>query len=219
MSRNFKISPNEFYHLYNRGTDKRIVFKSKADYSRFIKLLYICNQRGPVRLENMNGQTDSEFFSVSDDTLIDIGAFCLMPNHFHLLIREKTDNGASKFMQKLTTGYTMYFNTRYQRTGALFEGTYKAKHANTDDYLKYLFAYIHLNPIKLLQSDWKEFGINDTGRAEDFLNKYHFSSYSAYTGIDQPKNKIIHKDSFPDYFENSRHFKDFLNHWLKYSLV
>ena len=83
------------------------------------------------------------------ETLVDIGAYCLMPNHFHLLIRETAEGNISRFMLKLQTGYPMYFNKKYQRTGALFEGKFKAKHITNDNHLKYLFAYLHLNPVKI----------------------------------------------------------------------
>jgi len=93
------------------------------------------------------------------EQLVNIVTYCLMSNHFHLLIYEKTEGGISKFMQKVTTAYTMYFNKSKQRTGALFQGKFKAKHASiNDNYLKYLVAYIHLNPIKLIDAQWKENG-------------------------------------------------------------
>ena len=91
-----------------------------------------------------------------------------MPNHFHILVKEKIENGISKFMGKLTTGYSMYFNKRYDRTGSLFQGVFKSVHADSDEYLKYLFAYIHLNPIKLINPEWKENGIKDKNRANAF---------------------------------------------------
>ena len=79
------------------------------------------------------------------ETLVDIGIYCLVPNHFHLLIKEKTENGISEFVKKVATGYSMYFNKKYERTGSLFEGPFKAKRIDTDEYLKYIFSYIHLN--------------------------------------------------------------------------
>src|SRR5690606_36166474 len=94
-------------------------------------------------------------------TLVEIGAYCLMPNHFHILLKSKEDDGISKFMNKLGTSYSMYFNRRYERTGILFQGRYKAKHVESDEYLKYLFSYSHLNPIKIIDPSWKDRGLKD----------------------------------------------------------
>jgi len=135
------------------------------------------------------------------DSLVDIGAYCLMPNHFHILLKEKTENGISKFMKKLSTGYSMYFNKRYERTGRLFEGTFKSVHADSDEYLKYLFAYIHLNPIKLINPVWKEEGIRNSVEAKLFLSGYSFSSYLDYTmkarnNGKRPESKILNRKRF-----------------------
>src|SRR3989338_5483185 len=100
-----------------------------------------------------------------------------MPNHFHLLLKEIEMGGISQFMGKLSTAYSMYFNKKYERTGSLFEGRFKSSRIANDNYLHYLFAYIHLNPIKLIEPMWKEKGINDFARAKEFLGRYNYSSY------------------------------------------
>jgi len=151
MSRILPFSTGEYYHIYNRGTEKRDIFLDKADYLRFIVLLYISNNIEAVHISNLReqGKFLRDIINLErKETLVDIGTYCLMPNHFHLLIKEKRAGGISEFMKKISTGYSMYFNKRYERTGRLFEGTFKSVHADSDEYLKYLFAYIHLNPIK-----------------------------------------------------------------------
>jgi putative transposase len=120
--------------------------------------------------------------------LVDIGAYCLMPNHFHLLLKEKTENGISLFMQKLMTAYTMYFNKKNGRNGALFQGTFKAEHLANDNYLKYMYSYIHLNPIKLIDPTWRENGIKNQSKTEKFLEQYKHSSYSEYINIDRKES-------------------------------
>ena len=150
------------------------------------------------------------------ETLVDIGSYCLMPNHFHLLIREKMENGISLFMEKLSTAYSMYFNKKNERTGGLFEGTFKAIYANDDDYLKYLFTYIHLNPIKIIDPNWKEEGIKDKNKAKEFLREYVFSSYMDYLGADRPESGIINKQVFPDYFSTQQDFNYTINDWLSF---
>lgn len=221
MSRNISIAPDEFYHLYNRGTEKRNIFSAEADYVRFLALLYLCNATDPVRIDNVQKQQGSTLLELlpeidREETLIDISAYCLMPNHFHLLVREKEEQGISRFMQKLTTGYTMYFNKRYERSGALFQGRYKATHADEDRYLKYLVSYIHLNPVKLVDPRWKENGIRDRKHAEKYLHAYRYSSYLDYLGTSRTESMILNKDVLPDYFSEPRDFQTEIADWLTY---
>jgi len=217
MSRNFKFATGEHYHIYNRGTDKRKIFSSRKDYERFIALLYLANDKGMMHISNYQGSTLIEMLDTpQDSSLVNIEAYCLMPNHFHLLLHEKIDDGISIFMHKLSTAYTMYFNRKYDRTGSLFQGRFKAKHANDDNYLKYLIAYIHLNPIKLMQTDWKTAGIKNTGAASDFIKQFRFSSYGEYFGIKRPENKIVEKNNLPEYFEHKLSFDQFIKDWLNF---
>ncbi len=152
------------------------------------------------------------------DTIVDIGAYCLMPNHFHILAREKIKNGISIFMGKLSTAYSMYFNKKHERTGKLFEGVFKATHANNDRYLEYLFVYIHLNPIKIIEPKWKDQGILNINNAKQFLEDYYFSSYFDYSkyGIKREDKLIIDKRNFPEYFENFKEFDSFIDGWLSF---
>src|ERR1035437_7774815 len=125
MSRTTIFATGEFYHVYNRGTDKRKIFMSKIDYSRFIALLYLCNNTDRLTSTFRNGRgLTSPFEEERGETLVNICAHCLMPNHFHLILHEKAIGGVSRFMHKLTTAYTMYFNTLHDRDGSLFQGTF-----------------------------------------------------------------------------------------------
>jgi len=146
---------------------------------------------------------------------VDIASYCLMPNHFHLLVRAREEGGVSKFMQKLTTGYTMYFNKRYERTGALFQGKFKATHVNNDRYLRYLISYIHLNPVKLIEPKWKETGISNRERAERYLREYAHSSYLDYMGEARPAASLLERSAVPDYFSETS-FESFVTEWLTY---
>ncbi|MBU2009974.1 transposase [Patescibacteria group bacterium] len=214
MERKFQFEIDEYYHLYNRGTNKMLIFSDILDKERFIKLLFVCNNTKPVIFRTIQKKALDKIDS--GETLVDIGLYCLMPNHFHLLVREKVENGISLFVEKIATAYSMYFNKKNERTGGLFEGTFKATHANEDNYLKYLFAYIHLNPVKLIDSDWKEKGISDIKKAKHFLEKYKYSSYLDYIDIKRPENLILNKSAFPEYFTNSQDFNDFIEDWLSY---
>ncbi len=137
-----------------------------------------------------------------------------MPNHFHILLTEAVEGGVSKFMQKLGTAYSMYYNKKYQRSGGLFEGKFKSQHANTDEHLKYLFSYIHLNPIKLIQKDRKEKGIKNIKDSIEYLNKYSYSSYLDFIGTKRIQNKILNIEPFPRYFPNSTFFNQEILEWL-----
>ena len=217
MTRTFVFATDEYYHCYCRGNEKRRTFITEKEYYRFIALLFVCNSKEVIHLSDYNSRPFSEIFNIDKkNTIVDIGAYCLMPNHFHILVREKIEGGISLFMQKVMTGYTMYFNKKHERTGSLFEGSFKAQHVEDDDYLKYLFSYIHLNPIKLIDSNWKENGIKDRKKALNFLNGYEFSSYLDYLNPEnaRPQSIILNKKAFPEYFSNPEDFKLEIFDWL-----
>jgi putative transposase len=211
--RKTSFATGEFYHVYNRGTEKRDIFMNNHDYERFLSLLYLANSKDKVDLKRQ-GSTLSELLSIDKSDLVDICAYCLMPNHFHLIIREKEEGGISKFMQKLITAYTMYFNKIRDRSGTLFQGKFKAVHVDTDRYLKYLLAYVHLNPVKLIEPDWKNIGLMNKSRAVKYLDQYNYSSYRDYSGDKRKESKIISIESIPEYSPDfSVMKKDFLE-WL-----
>ncbi|MFH1170154.1 MAG: transposase [Candidatus Vogelbacteria bacterium] len=220
MERKFSFAPGEYYHIYNRGTEKRKIFLDWRDHWRFLALLYVANSQSVIHLSDHEGKNPITLFDLPrKETLVDIGAYCLMPNHFHILIKETSDNNISRFMLKLQTGYPMYFNKKYQRTGSLFEGPFRAKHVDNDNYLKYLFAYVHLNPVKITDpQNWEKKIIPDVEKAKNYLSQYRFSSLPYYLGEKLPENKIINPKSFPDYFTpNAEKFSSFINDWLTYA--
>ncbi|MBI3634515.1 MAG: transposase [Candidatus Yonathbacteria bacterium] len=217
MERKFKFTVDEFYHGYSRGNNKSVIFLSDADRKRFQKLLYVCNSASPVVFRDIQGMPLDKI--KKGEALVDIGAYCLMPNHFHLLLRERIDGGISKFLEKLLTAYSMYFNKKYERTGKLFEGRFQATHVDTDEYLKYLFAYIHLNPVKIIDPKWKEDGIQNRMVAKEYLGKYVHSSYQDYFGSARQEGKILEKPAFPEYFAKSQDFEEFINEWIDYSTL
>jgi len=181
--------------------DKRTIFLDKRDYKRFQALLYLCNSTNTLDIKGiLQGKALEEVYAVDrGGTLVDIMVYCLMPNHFHILVKEKTDGGVSKFMQKLSTAYSMYFNGRYERSGALFEGKFKAKHIDNEPYFNWLFSYIHLNPVKLIDSNWKESGIRDTQQVADFVKSYEYSSYYDYFVGERVESAILNKEVVPEY--------------------
>ena len=192
MNRPTALATLESYHIYNRGAHKNPIFLSSEDYERFLLLLYLSNSREPVNLRDLKEKHKGltfvllrELLTVNQD-LVEVFAYALLPNHFHIVMRQKVDGGIARFMQKLCTGYSMYFNLRHGHSGTLFQGRFKSNHVNTDPYFKWIFAYVHLNPISILESGWREGGVKNIRRTQEFLKGYHYSSYyDYYTGLRQ----------------------------------
>lgn len=201
MTRLVIITQNEFYHLYNRGNNKQIIFRDEKDYARFLFLLlyfqspHILNNVGRLlgnanktvqyrvlnKLFNQNIEEKMQQ-KITEDRYVELISFALMPNHFHVLIYEKKKGGISKYMQRVLLAYTKYFNTKYDQSGHLFQGPYKAVHQRSEKQLIYTSAYIHRNPYEL--KEWR--------RKE---HKYPWSSYQDYVSKnrwgDLLKTKII----------------------------
>jgi len=202
---NFAI--DEYYHLYNRGTEKRVIFLDKKDYYHFLFLMYVCNTVKSIELRNIGEIFDRK------ETIINIGAYCLMPNHFHILVREKIENGISTYMRKLLTGYSMYFNKKYKRTGKLYEGVFKSTHINEDNYLKYIYSYIHLNPAKLKNRNWKKDKKRNISNLLNYVFSYPYSSLREYVNL---KFKILNPEHFPVYFRKLIDHKEEFFEWLNF---
>ncbi len=218
MNRKIIFAPGEFYHIYSRGVEKRKIFLDEIDRKRFLALMFFCNDTKKVVMRDIFNK-DFSFRKFKDHkrkTVVDIGVYCLMPNHFHFLIREKIDNGISIFMQRLLTAYTMYFNKKNERNGPLFSSRFQAHHADSDEYLKHLYSYIHTNPVKIFQHDWKDVGINDMNEAKIFLNKYTYSSYIDYIGIEREQANILNTSVFPEYFEMTTIFSKMIEDSINY---
>jgi len=220
MARNIILTPGEFYHIYNRGVDKRMVFLDDMDHDRFTALLYLCNSTEIIHVSDYQKSNLHDRLSIPQkgEKLVSIGAYCLMPNHFHILLREEVEGGTSLFMQKVSTAYTMYFNKKYERTGALFEGRFKAQYVGNDDHLKYLFAYIHLNPVKLIDPKWKENRITDRKKAKAFLYSYAHSSFADHCGANRQEKVILSISAFPKYFQTTLDFKKYVDDWIQYDI-
>jgi len=210
----------EYYHVYNRGNSKQIIFLDDQDRDRFVKLLYLCNSGKNINFRDDIVEKGIDAFDFDrGEQIVSIGAWVLMPNHFHIHITPRValgGKGVTLFMNKLSTGYSMYFNKKYKRTGSLYEGKFKATHAESDEQAKYNFSYIHLNPIKLIDPLWRENGIQDIKKALEFLNTYKWSSYLDYKGVKRSENKIISPEDFPDYFSEKKVFEEEIFDWLSY---
>lgn len=215
----------EFYHIYNRGNSKQKIFLDDEDRDRFIKLLFLCNSTEGIRFrEDIVEMKINAWDYRRGESIVSIGAWVLMPNHFHLYITPSPrshlgkikEESLSHFMRKLCTGYSMYFNKKYNRTGKLFEGVFKSVHTTRDEQAKYIFSYIHLNPVKLIDSGWREGGLKNTKKTMDFLNKYKWSSYQDYVEKKRPEGKILSPKDFPEYFASKKAFNGEIFEWLNF---
>jgi len=204
----------EYYHLYNRGVEKRNIFSSVGDYRRFMALIYLANSDENVRIGNILRKTAYEDIFTQDrgNPLVAVGAFCLMPNHFHLLATPLSENGLSQYMLKLQTGYSMYFNIKNDRSGSLFQGPFRSQHADEDRYLKYLFSYIHLNPAKLRDPHWKEKPYLKHSPLKMFVEHYPYSSFGEYLN---GTHIITNPTPFPDYFSSKTEIETHITDWLE----
>jgi putative transposase len=142
-----------------------------------------------------------------------------MPNHFHILIKQEIEGGITKFMKKISTAYSMFFNIKYDRQGSLFSGRFKSKLVGSDDiYLKYLFAYIHMNPLSIGFSNWENEIMTDNQKMKNFLLSYKYSSYQDYLGVNRVEKVILNKEVFPDYFQVGESFEDFIQKYQGFYL-
>lgn len=186
----------EWYHCYNRGVDKRAIFENEHDANRFLMLLYLSNGTKPVGLYNFRRPEISKAFTQErGKPLAAIGAFCLMPNHYHLLVKETHEGGITALMRKIGTAYTMYFNAKYKRVGHLFSGQFRSRHVTDDRYFQKAIEYIHCNPAELYEPGWKSGKVRNMRLLERKLLDYPYSSLRHHTNR-QEQNPILSGEVF-----------------------
>lgn len=173
----------DLFHVLNRGVEKRNLFLDTQDYARFVHDMYEFNDTKPA--DNAGRRFPMKGFvnpSSDRELIVDIHGWCLMKNHYHLLLSERCEGGISLFMRKLNVGYANYFNERYQRDGALFQGRTKKKHIDSDAYFLHILHYIHLNPLDYLPDakQWRQREIRNEKSAFAHLEKYRWSSFLDY---------------------------------------
>jgi putative transposase len=219
--RRIKLQQNKIYHIYNRGVEKREIFLSDGDRWRFLQGLYLFNDESVsanllFRLEQERGKMH---FGILRDymkeagiirkPLVRIMADCLKPNHFHLLLEEIQENGISRFMQKLGTGYTKYFNMKYERVGPLFQGSFKAVEIQEDTQLHYILAYINvINPGQELEPELKSVA-QDPDEILRFVEQYPWSTHLEYLG--KRESIIVDKGIAGKLFMTPKAYSEFVN--------
>ncbi len=212
-----KIVAGNIYHVLNRGVDKRKIFLDDNDYLRFIHDLFEFNNTNPVNNNFHRFKTHHNDmrcrYDEPKELLVEIMVFCLMPNHYHLLVKPRFDDGLTKFIRRLNMGYSKYFNNKNERSGALFEGRYKAVAIKDEGHFIHLPYYIHLNPLDLESPGWREREIVDSKKSLDFLENYRWSSYLDYIG---KKNfpSVISQGFLLEFFNGREGYKKSVSDWL-----
>lgn len=219
MERKIKFAAHEYYHVYDRGVEKRKIFLARKDYDRFIALMYAMNQEHSFHLTNFlkSHTLEDVFREERGKPLVSILSYVLMPNHFHMLMQEHMEGGISKFMMRLLTAYSMYFNIKYQRSGPLFIHPFRSQHISDEPHYLWIFSYIHMNPIGIIKKDFEaEHTIGNRAQAENFLNTYQYSSFLDYQKSGRPQSKILDLSLVPDYVQHASLVTKKYEKWLKY---
>ena len=186
----------EWYHCFSRGVEKRKVFENGLDANRFLMLLYLANGTKPIQIFNTYKPELSKALKTDRGTpIVAVSAYCLMPNHFHLLLKEVVEGGISSFMRKLGIAYTMYFNEKNERVGNLFVKPFRSRRIGTDRYFQRVLQYIHCNPAELYEPAWKSGSVRNIRTLEKKLVDYPYSSLRNYS-LPKSNNRILSKDGF-----------------------
>jgi len=203
------FSNGAVYHIYNRGVDKRTIFSDASDYSRFIDGIVAFNEVGRKAVQSLSHIAKR---IVNEHPYVRTICYCLMPNHFHLMLEQVESGGISEYMRRLGTGYTKYFNKRNERSGRLLESAYKIKRIETTDQFNHLSRYIHLNPLKLAGIDLNKERIR-WNQAEAILSRYPWSSFRHYAGAE--RQPFIDMQTGLQYIGSPSDYMRFLSEWME----
>lgn len=228
-----KFENGDIVHIILRGIGGNAIFKDINDYYRGIFSVYEFNNSNPVlirerrrsisyfkkisRGENCRGRTSAVSALLNNrERMVDVLAFCFMPNHIHLLVKQIGDDGITEFMRKIGTGYGGYINSKYKRQGHVFQGSFRAVKIETDEQLEIVFAYIHTNPVSLIYKDWKSIRIEseDFKKIIKFLEDYKWSSYLDYIGI-KNFSSVTQREFILDLFGGENKCKEFIKNYIK----
>lgn len=189
-----------FYHVYNRGVAKQPTFSTHADYQRLLESMYYYQFSDPKPSFSTYKRFKIQDFE-TNPKIVDIIAYCLMPNHFHMLVRQTQDRGIQHFMRKVFNSYTKYYNTRHKRVGPLFQGEFKAVLIESDEQLLHVSRYIHLNPY-----------VDGLTKA---LDTFPYSSYSQYIGKRNSGFCII--EPIMSFYKDTSKYKGFIEDHQDYA--
>jgi putative transposase len=148
MTRKIIFEKDIYYHIYNRGVDKRKIFMKKGDLYYFFNTIQIANQKNNVSSGDRNKEREkikNKILEVGEEKIVSIVSYCLLPNHFHFILKQEVEGGISLFMKRLCGSYSKFFNGKYERTGSLFQGPFKASVLAFEDSLEKTSAYVNTN--------------------------------------------------------------------------
>lgn len=223
MHRKADLVVGETYHVYNRGAHKEATFIQPLDYERFLLLMHLSNNTEPIQLSRLASDCRklkkpySSIFKdeTTDQSLVQILAYCLMPNHFHIVLRQVSEDGITKFMHRLATAYSMYFNASYAHSGVLFQGRFKSQIIDNEPYFRYIFSYVHTNSIDLIEPNWEDEGIADIKKVDSFVSNYTYSSFRDYhESMDRPERAILSNVDVPEFLFEQHDVQDLLK-WAR----
>lgn len=204
-------------HILNRGVDKRKIFLSEGDYIRFVYNCYDFNntKNAIESYYRRRKKAMSDVRRPTKDEIVDIISWSLLPNHFHILVQEKVDGGASLFSKKIVGGYTKYFNENNDRNGVLFQGRSKIIRVKRDEHFLYLPFYIMANPVGLIAPNYKTKGIKNFKKAIKFLEDYRYSSLNDFVDEGDFAFMANAEAFFKVFNSNKKQFKKDFREWLK----
>lgn len=216
------ITTGNIYHVLARGVDKRLIFLEDNDYLRFIRNLFYFNDaefnwlsvRSSAFVASGTQRVPDATNAVPRRSEVDLLVFCLMPNHYHLLIRPLSDTGLQSFVKRLNQGYSQYFNNKQDRSGALFESRYKVVPILSEAHFTHIPYYIHLNPLDLINSGWRDGELGDLNKATEFLNSYRWSSHLDYSGVSNFPS-VTSREFMLDNFGGPDGYKKSIRDWLE----
>ena len=217
---------SEIYHVLSRGVDKRIIFQVRKDYLRFVHNLidmndsnWVSNSGARFAAKTLPGDIDiasryGKQYEESKKPLVEIYTFCLMRNHYHLMLAPLIEGGVSKFMKKLNMAYAKYFNIKYERKGTLFEGRYKSILLSKESHFIHLPYYIHFNPLDIKFPEWRERKLKSQKDAVHFLESYPWSSHLDYLGKENFPG-VTKREFLWEFFGGKDGYRNKLYSWLK----
>ncbi|MEK7503547.1 MAG: transposase [Patescibacteria group bacterium] len=224
-SKHPKFVTGELYHIFNRGVEKREIFLQTSDFFRFISCLYELNEKGLIkmrdRIEERQKRKREKHTGATrvsrGEALVEVVVFCLMPNHYHLILRQLIDGGISLFVKKLANSYVGYFNEKYSRKGmgSLFQGRFKAVHIKNDKQFFNLICYIFTNPVEIIEKDWKETGSKNPKKAIQFLKSYRWSNFLDCIGVSNFPS-VTKRDFVTDFFGGPSKIEESVEGWILY---
>ena len=202
MPRQISFENQKYYHIYNRGVAKQKIFSNQRDYKHLLTTFSFYLEQSPKTKLSIADEKEIKTINITapKKPLAEIIAYCLMPNHFHLLVKQLKNEGISIFMRRSLDSYTKYYNIKYNRVGPLFQGRFKTVAIENDEQLLHLSRYIHLNPF--------------SSKLTDNASNYEWSSYQYY--LENDTVRLCHPKFILDLINSSKDYAEFVNDYAEY---